>query len=131
MDKTRLLKLTIEECKKRFPHGYNKEQMIFVSEEIKQEKRTSDPVFFGKIETEKDIDLQRSNMIDDGHYPASISDCEVVGINGDCGVYCPVFMSGICDNVGEDEKEWKVRIKSEYGDGEEADEWLDLYGLRE
>ena len=33
----------------------------------------------------------------DGHYPASISDCEVCGINGDCGIECPVFVRGDCD----------------------------------
>ena len=127
----RLLKLTREECKKRFPGGFNKQQMIDVSEEIKKRERISDPVNFGKIKTDRDVDLQRSNMINDGGYPASISDCEVIGINGDCSVHCPVFKDGICDNVSEDEKEWKDRIEAEYGRGKEADTWLDLYGLLE
>ena len=32
-----------------------------------------------------------------GNYPASISDCEVVGINGDCGKNCPVYLRGDCE----------------------------------
>ena len=37
----------------------------------------------------------RNQMIR-GNYPASISDCEVIGIHGDCGIECPVFINGEC-----------------------------------
>jgi len=95
-----LIKLSIERAEKEFPNGFNKIQLIEISETIKKELKNSDPILFGKIETENDIVSQRNNMID-GNYPASISDCEVVGINGDCGKECPVFMRGDCENAEE------------------------------
>ena len=52
------------------------------------------------IKNEKDIDNRRAKMIG-GNYPASTTDCEVVGINGDCGKQCPVFLRGECENQGE------------------------------
>ena len=36
-----------------------------------------------------------------GNIPLSISDCEVVGINGDCGKECPIFKSGKCESEGK------------------------------
>ena len=50
--------------------------------------------------TDEDIDKTRSIMIE-GNYPASISDCEVVGISGWCGKTCSVFQRGHCDSIEE------------------------------
>ncbi len=47
-------------------------------------------ILFGDVKTERDIKRLRKLMIK-GNYPASISDCYVVGINGNCGTDCPVF----------------------------------------
>ena len=50
------------------------------------------------IKTQEDIEIQRNVMgILDGRYPLSMSDCFVVGINGDCGNDCPVFLAGKCE----------------------------------
>ena len=53
-------------------------------------------VFYDEIKTDSDISRLRNEMIK-GNYPASISDCEVVGINGDCGKNCPVYLRGDCE----------------------------------
>ena len=115
----RLIKLTIEECKKRFPNGYTKSQMVSISDEIKKRQKICNPVLFGKIESDDDIVKQRNNMIADGHYPASISSCEVVGINGDCGIKCPVFLNGDCKL--EDEDSFVNCINKDVEDEEELD----------
>ena len=54
----------------------------------------------GQPFTKTDIETTRSLMIQ-GNYPASISDCEVVGISGGCGINCSVFQTGNCDSVEE------------------------------
>lgn len=95
--KRRLLLQSTEEAKKLYPNGFNKEQLVAISKKLKKETKLCDPVFFGKIKNDDDIVKQRNNMIT-GNYPASISDCEVVGINGDCGYDCPVFLRGDCKN---------------------------------
>ena len=50
--------------------------------------------------TPEEIDKTRSIMIQ-GNYPASISDCEVVGISGWCGNTCSVFQAGNCECIEE------------------------------
>ena len=50
--------------------------------------------------TQRDIEKTRSIMIQ-GNYPASMTDCEVVGISGGCGKICSVFQSGNCDSIEE------------------------------
>jgi len=42
------------------------------------------------------------------YYPAGMSECEIYGINGNCGVDCPVFQRGGCDHE-EDESEREER----------------------
>lgn len=42
------------------------------------------------VENEEDIGHLRNAMAK-GNYPVPITDCEVVGINGDCGYDCPVY----------------------------------------
>ena len=102
MKQLKLLKLSIEEAEKKYPNGYNKLQLIEISKEIKKKKKITEPIWFGKIENNTDIVLQRNNMIAGGHYGAGITDCEVVGINGDCGSECPVFKLGDCKTEDKD-----------------------------
>lgn len=53
------------------------------------------PIVYLPIETADDIKYRRNHMAQ-GNYPLSMTDCEVVGINGDCGDKCPVFLAGNC-----------------------------------
>jgi len=64
------------------------------------------PHNYQKVSDERDIECLRNTMAlgkgaGMGNYPLSITDCEVVGINGDCGLECPVFMRGDCDCADE------------------------------
>lgn len=52
-------------------------------------------IIHGRLESMKQVDDFRNEMIK-GNYPASISDCEVCGINGDCGPNCPVLLELEC-----------------------------------
>ena len=97
MKERELIKHSVEKARKMYPDGFNKSQLVEISKQIIEEQGITDPINFGKIKNDDDIVSQRSNMIR-GNYPASISDCEVVGINGDCGIDCPVFKRGDCKN---------------------------------
>lgn len=96
MRKNELIKRVIKIAEKKYPEGYNKQQLIACSKEVFN-GRKGIPTDYRKIDNDADIINQRNAMIYiDGHYPASITDCEVVGINGDCGEECPVFLRGDC-----------------------------------
>jgi hypothetical protein len=97
--KQELVKESVKIAKEKYPKGFNKKQLIECSYDlnggfsINQNK---------KINTLQDANHMRNHMVKiDGHYPASISDCFVIGINGDCGIDCPVFMSGKCGEPQE------------------------------
>jgi hypothetical protein len=61
---------------------------------------------FKEVVTLDDVANQRNAMaLIDGNYPLSMTDCEVVGISGYCGLGCPVLLDGRC----EDEAEIKAR----------------------
>ena len=64
------------------------------------------PYLYSKIATERDIDRSRRAMIEDGHFGAGMSDCFVVGINGNCGEGCPVWQDGECESFDYDTNEW-------------------------
>ena len=53
------------------------------------------PILYQPIETSEDINHLRNTMAR-GNYPLSMTDCEVVGINGDCGSKCPVLLRDEC-----------------------------------
>jgi hypothetical protein len=53
------------------------------------------PILYQPIENSDDINHLRNTMAR-GNYPLSMTDCEVVGINGDCGSKCPVLLSDNC-----------------------------------
>jgi len=48
------------------------------------------------IENQRDINITRELMAE-GNYPLSMTDCEVVGIHGYCGKECPVAQRGECE----------------------------------
>lgn len=58
------------------------------------------PIMYQKIENQNDIETLRNTMAR-GNYPLSMTDCEVVGINGDCGLECPVFLREECPFMDE------------------------------
>ncbi len=55
-----------------------------------------DSPIYTPIKTEQDVEDLRNNMAC-GNYPLSMSDCEVIGINGDCSPTCLVLLRGECD----------------------------------
>lgn len=52
------------------------------------------------IKNKQDVEDLRNNMAC-GNYPLSMTDCEVVGINGDCGSRCPVLLRDDCEYQDE------------------------------
>ena len=58
------------------------------------------PYIYRKILTQEDIDKARNEMAK-GNYSVGMSDCETVGINGDCGQECPVYLRGECPEPEE------------------------------
>jgi len=102
MNTYEIVKRAVEIAKERYPNGFNKKQLVECSKEVFG-GRTGTPIDYRPIKNEDDIMNQRNAMYYvDGHYPASISDCEVVGINGDCGLGCPVFRRGDCEEHQND-----------------------------
>ncbi len=75
--------------------GMNKVELIKNMGTGSKNKYTH-PEHYIKIESMEDIMDKRNAMIK-GNYPASMTDCEVVGINGDCGKECIVYLEGRCD----------------------------------
>ena len=49
------------------------------------------------VKTMEDVNDLHSIMIQ-GNYPASMTSCEVCGINGNCGLECPALIDGECYN---------------------------------
>lgn len=45
---------------------------------------------YSKIDSKKSLELRKSDMIK-GNYPASMTDCETIGINGDCNKQCFLY----------------------------------------
>lgn len=50
---------------------------------------------YTQIKTIKDV-TRIKKALNKGNYPLGMSDCETVGINGDCGYECPIFLNGEC-----------------------------------
>lgn len=50
---------------------------------------------YRKINTQNDIEKARNDLAK-GNYSVGMTDCYVVGINGDCGATCPVYLRGEC-----------------------------------
>lgn len=57
---------------------------------------SNETMVYQRIMSSSDIAAARNKMAK-GNYPLGMTDCEVVGINGDCGSDCPLFLKGLCD----------------------------------
>lgn len=97
--KRELAKAAHKIASEKYPEGYNKKQLIEASKEVNGGFSTTP---YKKVKTREDINNLANHMANiDGHYPAGISPCFVVGINGDCGLECPVFLDGECEEIGD------------------------------
>lgn len=57
------------------------------------ERRVTVTYIYSTIKDEDGINRARNAMAATGYYSVGMSDCEVVGINGDCGPdRCPVYL---------------------------------------
>jgi len=119
--KQELIKKAREIADKKYPDGYTKKQLIECSKEVyggfgetqvfklKQKK----------IITHEDVNNMGNAMANiDGHYPVGMSTCFIVGINGQCGLECPAYLDGDCENADE--------FKDLEGD--ELKQHIELYG---
>lgn len=97
--KTELVKAAAKIAKEEHPEGFNKKQLIDASKKVNGGFSTNP---FKKVRTHEDINNMANHMSEiDGGYPRGMSDCFVVGINGGCGHTCPVFLDGLCEELGE------------------------------
>ena len=88
-----------EIAKEKHGGSFNKKQLIEASKEVFG-GYGSDPR--KPIKTMEDVSHAGNAMaFIDGHYPAGMSGCYVVGLNGGCGYECPVFKDGECDELGD------------------------------
>jgi hypothetical protein len=53
------------------------------------------PHVYQPVENYEEINQLRNSMAT-GNYPLSMTDCDVCGINGDCGPKCPALLNGSC-----------------------------------
>ncbi|MGI9541941.1 MAG: hypothetical protein ACR2MX_01705 [Cyclobacteriaceae bacterium] len=83
----------------KHPNGYNKQQLIDASDEVYGGFSTNPGK---KIKTMEDVNNMGNHMSEiDGHYPRGMSGCYIVGINGGCGLDCPVYLNGDCEEPQE------------------------------
>lgn len=95
-----LVKKAAEIARESHPDGFSKSQLIDASHKV-YGGFGADPS--KKIETLKDVGNAANAMaFIDGHYPAGLSGCFTVGINGGFGYECPVFLNGDCDEHQEE-----------------------------
>lgn len=103
--KRELVKRSAEIASNKHPDGYNKSQLIEASKEVfgGYGENVANPLARTKpITTMDDVnDMGNAMAFIDGHYPAGMSGCFVVGINGGCGYSCPVFRDKECEELGE------------------------------
>ena len=116
--KTELVKAAHKIAKEEHPDGYNKKQLIDASKKVNGGFSTNP---LKRVKTHEDIGNLANHMSEiDGHYPRGMSGCYVVGINGDCGFTCPVFLDGDCEETGDWTKE-DVLLSDELDDDQKAD----------
>lgn len=122
--KRELVQHSAELAKEKHPDGFNKAQLIQASKEVFG-GFAANP--FKPIETLEDVAHKGNVMAKiDGGYPVGMSGCYVVGLNGGCGVTCPVFRAGDCELPDEFTREDVI-----YELAEEADEVFKLYACFE
>lgn len=101
--KHQLSKKALEVAKEKHPDGFTHAQALKCKKEVYGgfgevvAKGGYEPV-----KTREDVNNLRNAMAQiDGRYPVGMSDCEVIGINGDCGPDCHVYLDGNCEEPGE------------------------------
>lgn len=88
-----------EIAKEKHPDGYNKKQLIECSAEVYDGFGAAQikPLSPRKMTTMEDVgNMGNAMAFIDGHYPVGMSGCEIVGINGGCGLDCPVYLNAEC-----------------------------------
>lgn len=116
--KTELVKAAAKIAKKEHPKGFNKTQLIEASKKVNGGFSTNK---LKQVKTHEDINNLGNHMSEiDGHYPRGMSGCFVVGINGDCGFLCPVFLDGNCEETGDWTKE-DIMESAELDDDQKVD----------
>lgn len=102
--KAQLVQKAIEIADIKHPSGYNKAQLIACSKEVYGgfgETQTN-TLISKPIRTMEDVSNMGNAMAQiDGHYPVGMSGCYVVGLNGGCGIECPVYLEGDCGEPQE------------------------------
>lgn len=103
--KMELIKKAVELAKEKHPEGFNHKQLVEVSKEVYGgfgEVVASGGLLHKKVATMRDVtDMGNAMAQIDGHYPVGMSGCYVVGLNGDCGLDCPVYLDGECGEPNE------------------------------
>jgi hypothetical protein len=125
--KQKLVQEALKIVTKEHPEGFNKSQLIESSKKVNGE--FSDIMIKGgykPVRTHEDINNLANHMANiDGHYPVGLSDCFVVGINGDCGFRCPVFLDGNCKNMNDMTQ--KEIMDSEELDSQQKHDLIETY----
>jgi len=78
---------------------------------------------FDEIKNEDSLAAAGRAFDKDGGYPLGMSDCYVVGINGSCGLECPVFTRGDCGESQEFDRQDIIYALGE----DDAQEIFDQY----
>lgn len=94
-----LVKKANEIAKEKHPEGYNKLQLIECSKEVYGGYGAAqiNPLASRKMTTMEDVgNMGNAMAFIDGGYPVGMSGCYVVGINGGCGIECPVYLNAEC-----------------------------------
>lgn len=83
----------------KHPEGFNKAQFIEASTEVFGGFSTNP---LKQVKTMQDVsDMGNHMALIDGGYPVGMSGCYVVGMNGGCGLDCPVYLEGDCGEPQE------------------------------
>jgi len=102
---TELVKRAAEIAKTEHPDGFNKGQLIDASKKVYDgfgETQVAGSFVSKPIKTMEDVNNMGNAMAQiDGHYPVGMSGCYVVGLNGGCGLDCPVYLEGDCGEPQE------------------------------
>jgi len=102
--KAELVKKAAVIAHENHPEGYNKAQLIASSKEV-YDGFGADVLSImptKEIKTMEDVNNMGNAMAQiDGHYPVGMSGCYVVGINGGCGLDCPIYLEGDCGEPQE------------------------------
>lgn len=102
--KHRDISTAVDRVRKRYPDGFSKKDLIKCHREVEDEtygKFGSGGPGLGvaRIVTREDLSHAHNALVATGSYPASMSECEVVGLSGNCGDACPLFQRGGCEHI--------------------------------